>query len=110
MNYLRKESILRRKWRKRQKAYTMKYMNIIDAQFVGYLEVEYDKEAYKKEVNRLKKYKSTDYKGVYGVTGYNKEYELLAVYTDEEHGFVYALTDNKNMFSPLLYDTQQISY
>ena len=76
--------------------YTMKYMNIIDAQFVGYLEVEYDKEAYKKEVNRLKKYKSTDYKGVYGVTGYNKEYELLAVYTDEEHGFVYALTDNKN--------------
>ncbi len=78
------------------KDYTMKYINIIDAQFVGYLEVQYDKENYKKEVDRLKKYKSTEYKGVYGVTGTKKEYDLLAIYTDGDYGFVYALTDNKD--------------
>ena len=73
--------------------YKMVYYNPWDAQYLSYLVVDYDREDYQKEVKRLTKYKSTAYKGYYGVTGFSK-YSLLAVYADEYQGFVYALTDN----------------
>ena len=78
------------------KDYKMVYYNPWDAQYLGYLVVDYNKEDYKKEVKRLKKYKSTKYKGYYGVTGFDKKYTLLAMYADSYQGFVYALTDNKD--------------
>ena len=75
--------------------YKMVYFNPWDAQYLGYLVVEYSPEDYAKEVERLKEYKSTEYIGQYGVTE-EKTYELLAIFSDEYHGFVYALTDGKN--------------
>lgn len=78
------------------KDYKMVYYNPFDAQYLGYLVVEYDEVDYKTEVQRLKEYESTDYLGNYGVTGFNEDYTLLAMYADDYQGFVYALTDNKD--------------
>ena len=75
--------------------YKMVYYNPWDAQYLSYLVVNYNKNDYEKECERLKEYKSTDYKGYYGVTGFSK-YTLLAMYADEYYGFIYALTDNEN--------------
>ena len=67
-----------------------------DAQFLGYLVVDYEEEPYAVERSRLETYNEecgrTDYIGIYGATGF-EDYELLAMYADEENGFVYALTD-----------------
>ena len=75
--------------------YKMVYYNPWDAQFLSYLVVSYNEEDYKAEIERLKKYESTDYIGYYGVTGFTK-YSLLAMYADSYNGFVYAITDNES--------------
>ena len=77
------------------KDYKMIYYNPWDAQYLGYLVVEYPKEQYDAEVKRLKDYKSTEYKGYYGVTG-EEDYNLLAINADPYYGFIYAMTDDKN--------------
>ena len=77
------------------KDYKMVYYNPWDAQYLSYLVVNYSDKDYIKELNRLKSYNSTEYKGYYGVTGFDK-YDLVAIYADSYQGFVYALTDNKN--------------
>lgn len=76
--------------------YKMVYYNPWDAQYLGYLVVEYDEADYEEEVLRLKEYESTEYLGNYGVTGFDEQYTLLAMYADEYQGFVYALTDNED--------------
>lgn len=78
------------------KDYKMVYYNPWDAQYLGYLVVDYGKQEYEEEVKRLKNYESTEYKGNYGVTGFDEQYTLLAMYADDYHGFVYALTDNED--------------
>ncbi len=75
--------------------YRMVYYNPWDAQYLSYLVVDYDDDAYKSEMIRLNNYKSTEYKDYYGVTGFSK-YSLVAINADPYQGFVYALTDNKN--------------
>ena len=72
--------------------YKIVYYNPWDAQYLGYLVMDYPAEEYAAETARLKAYPSTDYIGYYGVTE-EKTYELLAVYADAYNGFVYALTD-----------------
>lgn len=72
--------------------FKMVYYNPWDAQFLGYLVVDYNPTDYEKEVNRLKSYESTEYIGYYSVTK-EETYELLAVNADSYQGFVYALTD-----------------
>lgn len=74
--------------------YKMVYYNPWDAQFLGYMVVDYSTEEYAEEVKRLKEYKSTEYIGYYCVKE-EKTYELLAVNADSYYGFVYALTDGK---------------
>ena len=64
-----------------------------DSNYLGYLEVEYDKEDYEAEVERLKAYESTEYIGNYGA-GTFKEKELLAMYATRSN-FIYALTDGE---------------
>lgn len=76
--------------------YKMVYYNPWDAQYLSYLTVIYDEQDYKEEVDRLADYESTDYLGNYGVTGFDDEYSLLAMYADDYQGFVYALTDNED--------------
>lgn len=75
--------------------YKMVYYNPWDAQYAGYLAVEYAPEKYAEETERLKKYASTEYIGNYSVTE-EKTYQLLAVNADPSYGFVYALTDGKS--------------
>ncbi|MCR5596109.1 MAG: hypothetical protein K6G12_09690 [Lachnospiraceae bacterium] len=75
--------------------YKMVYYNPWDAQYLGYLVMDYSDEDYATETARLKAYPSTDYIGYYSVTE-EKTYQLLAVYADEYNGFVYALTDGNN--------------
>lgn len=76
--------------------YQMTYYNPWDAQYLGYLVVDYNEADYEKEAARLKAYESTEYLGNYGVTGFPEEYTLLAMYADDTYGFVYALTDNED--------------
>ena len=75
--------------------YKMVYYNPWDAQYLGYLVMDYSDEDYAAEAARLKAYPSTEYVGYYSVTE-ESTYELLAVYADEYNGFVYALTDGNN--------------
>ena len=75
--------------------YKMVYYNPWDAQYLGYLAVEYTPEAYTAETARLRAYPSDDYVGIYSVTE-EKTHELLAVRADSYHGFVYALAGDEN--------------
>lgn len=71
--------------------YKMVYYNPWDAQYLSYLVVEYDEEAYAAEAERLKNYGSTEYLGYYGAEGFPEGYTLLAMEADPYYGFVYAL-------------------
>ncbi|MBR2123292.1 MAG: hypothetical protein IJ930_10275 [Lachnospiraceae bacterium] len=75
--------------------FKMVYYDPWDAQYLGYLVMDYPAEDYAAETARLKEYPSTDYIGYYSVTE-ERTYELLAVYADEYNGFVYALTDGNS--------------
>lgn len=74
--------------------FKMVYYNPWDAQYLGYLVIDYTPEEYLQEVERLKAYHSTEYVGYY-CTEEEKTYDLLAVNADSYQGFVYALTDGK---------------
>ena len=75
-------------------AFRMVYYDPWDAQWVTELVLRYDDAAaYDAEVERLADYPSTEYLGYYGVTGFDGDWELLAMYADPYYGFVYAVTD-----------------
>ena len=74
--------------------YKMFHYDPRDAQYLGYLVVEYSQENYQKEVERLRNYESTEYLWYYWVI-WMSWYDLLAIYADKYYGFVYALTDWK---------------
>jgi len=74
--------------------FKMVYYNPWDAQYLGYLVVDYSADEYAKEVERLKEYESTEYIGYYCVEE-EKTYDLLAINADSYNGFVYAITDGK---------------
>ncbi|MBE6062337.1 MAG: hypothetical protein E7207_01970 [Clostridium butyricum] len=76
--------------------YKMVYQNFGDFQCLSYLVVEYDEDAYKREVERLNNYNSTEYIGNYGAIGFDSKYKLLAMNADSYSGFVYALTNKKD--------------
>lgn len=83
--------------------------------YLGYLIVQYEEEAYEKELLRLKSYNPKwgrppraenqnkshvydeliDYVGIYGAEGFREEFELMNINAGE-NGFVYALADDKN--------------
>ncbi|MBR6090299.1 MAG: hypothetical protein IKP86_10225 [Anaerolineaceae bacterium] len=75
--------------------YKMVYYNPWDAQYLGYLVVEYTPEEYAAETARLRAYPSDDYIGIYSVTE-EKIHELLAIHADPYQGFVYALAGDEN--------------
>lgn len=96
--------------------YKMVYYNPWDAQFLSYLVVDYNKDNYEKEIQRLKEYNSTNYIGYYGVTGFSK-YRLLAMEADAYYGFIYALTDGEEriiyvelIFCNYFYDLEYNKY
>ncbi len=68
------------------------YYNPFDPQVVSYLTVKYDDDEYNKELNRLKTVGSEDYIGYYSVTGKPNGYNMVAMDSDEYHGFCYGIT------------------
>ena len=77
------------------KDFTFVYYNPWDANYLAYLEIDYNEEDYEKEIERLNRIGISKYKGYYGVTGFDN-YTLLAMDADSYHGFVYAITDDNN--------------
>ena len=75
--------------------FKMIYYDPFDKQYLSYLVIDYDKEEYDKEIERLNNYGIENYIGYYDVTGSTK-YKLLAMESDEYQGFVYAITDEKS--------------
>ena len=77
------------------KDFKMVYLDTWDKQYLSYLVVDYSKDEYEKEVERLNKYGIENYTGYYGVTGFTN-YKLLAMESDSYQGFVYAITDGNS--------------
>ncbi len=82
----------------------MIYFTPWDAQYLGYLAVEYTPEAYAEELSRLQAYPSNDYIGIYSVAE-ETTHELLAVHADPYYGFVYALAlgDNRIVYAEQIF-------
>ena len=70
--------------------FKMIYYNEWDAQFVSYLTVTYSPADYQKECERLAACGIDEYKGIYGVTGFDGG-DPLAIEADAYQGFVYAI-------------------
>lgn len=81
--------------------FKMVYYRPWNEEYLSYLVVKYDAQAYEKEVERIKKCKSTGYEyqrqgvtyGYYGATGFNENYEVLSVSANSYSGYVYALAE-----------------
>ncbi|MBQ8927057.1 MAG: zf-HC2 domain-containing protein [Oscillospiraceae bacterium] len=71
-------------------AYSMTYYNPWDAQFLSYLTVTYDEEAYAQELSRLEECPHTEY-DYYSVTGFAGQDDPIAMFADPYQGFVYAI-------------------
>ena len=99
------------------KDFKMVYYNPWDAQYLSYLTVQYDEDAYEVEKARLEAYESTDYIGNYSVTGPPQGYSLLAMEADDYYGFIYAFTDDEStityvelIFCNHFYDLDYVEY
>ncbi len=76
------------------------YYNPWDPQYVSYLTVEYkDKEAFEKELVRLREKGVEAYEGIYSVTGEPTGYDLVAMDKDSYSGFVYAMVPESGEMS-----------
>ena len=71
------------------------YYNPWDAQYLTYLEINYNNEDYAKELDRLGSFGIESYEGIYDVKGFTN-YRLLAMDSDPYYGFIYAMTDDNN--------------
>ena len=67
------------------------YYNPFDAQYITYMTVALDEEAYQKELDRLSAIGTEEYQGIYSVTDEPQGYDLVAIDSDEYSGFVYAM-------------------
>ena len=75
--------------------FRMVYYDPWDAQYLGFLVIDYPAAEYSAEIQRLKAYPSAEYTGYYSVRE-ETTFELAAVYADPYYGFVYALTDGQS--------------
>ena len=75
--------------------FQMVYYNPWDPQYIAWLEVTYDEQAYQSELKRLEQYGIEEYIGEYGATGFS-EYDVQAMDVLNQHfGMVYALRDDE---------------
>ena len=86
--------------KKIKKSYDVKNFKFVyydpwDANYLAFLEIDYNDEDYEEEKERLEKLGIKNYKGYYGVTGF-ENYTLLAMDADSYNGFIYAITDGNN--------------
>ena len=71
--------------------YEMAYCDPWDAQYLSYLTVTYSSSDYAAELDRLADCGVMPYVGYYGVTGFADSSDPIAMYSDDYHGFVYAI-------------------
>ncbi|SFU69253.1 hypothetical protein [Butyrivibrio sp. M55] len=76
------------------KDFFMMYYCPFDPNYLGYMNIEFTDEDFKKEVERLSLISSDDYIGVYNAEGFN-DYDVLAIKADN-NGFVYAISKEAN--------------
>ncbi len=67
------------------------YYNPWDPQFVTYLTVDYEPDYYEEELGRLQQLGIEEYTDYYTVTGEPQGYDIIAMNSDDYHGFVYAM-------------------
>ena len=65
------------------------------ARWLMCLEVNYDKESYEKEIERLKSDFRIDNLEIYGVGGFQEPYTVVALETIDKNGLIYALADGE---------------
>ena len=66
------------------------YYNPWDPQYIVYMTLDYGDE-YDAEIARLEEIGVEDYEGIYTVIGEPEGYDIVAMDSDEYHGFVYAM-------------------
>ena len=71
--------------------YQYTYYNPWDPQYVIYMTVEYDPEAYENETERLAGLGIEDYIGIYSVTGEPEGYDIISMNSNDYYGFTYAM-------------------
>ena len=67
------------------------YYNPWDPQYVIYMTADFEESTYENEINRLTGLGSNEYLGIYTVTGEPEGYDIIAMYSDDYHGFTYAM-------------------
>ena len=75
------------------KDYKMVYYNPWDPQYLSYLIVQYGEDDLAREIQRLRACPMEEYRGYYGATGFQGDFDLLAMNSDSCYGFIYALLD-----------------
>ena len=70
--------------------YKTVYYNPWDPQLVAYMTIDYG-DAYGKEIARLEQLGVMEYTEYYSVTGEPEGYDIVAMHSDDYHGFVYAM-------------------
>lgn len=75
--------------------FIMVYYNPFDAQYLSYLVVSYEDDAYEQELKRLESYRSIEKWDYFGATGFAEQYNLVAMHARYNKGFVYALADGE---------------
>lgn len=71
--------------------YKFVYYNPWDAQYVTYLTLQYTKDDYKEERERLAAIGEEEYTEFYSVTGEPEGYNIVAMDSDKYEGFIYAM-------------------
>lgn len=79
--------------------FSFTYYNPWDAEYVGYLTVTYPQVEFNRELERLSEKSMDYYKGLYKVTGEPQGYTVLAMDSNIDFGFVYAITPNSESTS-----------
>ena len=76
--------------------FSLTYYNPWDAEYVGYLTITYSDDEYEKELKRLSQKEQDEYIGMFDVSGAPEGYTVLAMDSDTDWGFVYAITPDSN--------------
>ena len=71
--------------------YQYTYYNPWDPQYVMYMTAEFEEGAYEEEIKRLEDLGCEEYLGIYTVTGEPEGYDIIAMNSDDYHGFTYAM-------------------
>ncbi|MBR5636596.1 MAG: hypothetical protein IKW81_06675, partial [Pseudobutyrivibrio sp.] len=79
--------------------FSFTYYNPWDAEYVGYLTVTYSHDEYVTELERLSGKRHDKYEGLHNVSGEPNGYSVLAMESNNDFGFIYAITPDSDSTS-----------